>query len=199
MKKFYIVFLIIVGFLTFTLEGMEKNLSLNFKLGQFRTNQHAEDQPEYTIGPEIEMESKLIRLIGDTLYTSASIYSFVWDDFVNKPTELWNPNATWSTTCIGTGIRLKMNIKWIYKFSIQGFYGLSRFYFYYDYVGGSSEFSTKDYDERVWFHELGANLGFRILKNTYLITEYSYLDPLQSKGFGDERRIMKIGIMYYIK
>ena len=59
MKKFYIVFLIIVGFLTFTLEGMEKNLSLNFKLGQFRTNQHAEDQPEYTIGPEIEMESKI--------------------------------------------------------------------------------------------------------------------------------------------
>ncbi len=152
MKKLRIVSLIIIGFLTFTLEGMEENLSVDIKLGRFRTNQHAEDLPEYTIGPEIEIESKLIRLIGDTLFTSASIYSSVWDDFVKKPTELWNPNATWSTTCISAGIRLKMNIKWIHKFSIQGFYGLSHYYFYYDYVGGSSEFSTKDYDDGVWFH-----------------------------------------------
>jgi hypothetical protein len=178
---------------------MEENLSVDFKLGRFRNNLDADDLPKYTIAPEIEIESKLIKLRGDTLHINGSLYTLIWDDFVSKPTELSRPSATWSTTCIGTGIRLKMNIKWIGRLSLQGFYGLSRFYFYYDYVGGGSEFPTKDYDEIVWFHELGANLGFRIIKNTYLIAEYSFLDPLQSKGFGDERRNMKIGIMYYIK
>ncbi len=181
------------------LEGMDRNLFMNIKLGRFRTNQTAEDLPEYTIGPEIEIETKLIRLRGDTLFTSASLYSFVWDDFVNKPTELSRPRATWSTTCIGTGIRLKMNMQWIWRFSLRGFYGISHFYSYKDYIGGGSEFPTADYEERIWLHELGVNLGFQITKNMHLIAEYSYLDRLQSGGFGDKIQIKKIGIVYGLK
>ena len=195
-----IVFIINCFFLfMLPLHGRANEYSINFKVVRFRTDQYAEDLPEYTLGPELEIESKLLRLKDDTLFTSASFYSSIWGDFVKKPTELAFENATWSTTCISTGIRLKINIKWIYKFSIQGFYGLSRCYFYRDFVGGISEFKTSDHSEIVWFHELGANLGFQISKNTHLIAEYSYLDPFQSKGSGDERSNMKIGIMYYIK
>ena len=195
-----IVFIINCFFLfVLPLHSMAFEYSTTFKVVRFRTDQHAEDLPEYTLGPELEIESKLLRLKDDTLFTSASFYSSIWDDFVKKPTELWSSNATWSTTCINMGIRLKINVKWIYKFAVQGFYGISRCYFYHDYVGGISEFSTNDCSEIVWFHELGASLGFHISKNTHLIAEYSYLDPLKSKGGGDDKRNLKIGIMHYIK
>lgn len=198
MKKLHFISFIIIGFLPFTLK-CEDSFSILLKVARFRTNQHAEDLPKYTVGPEIEIESKLIHLKGDTVFTSASIYSSIWDDFVRQPTELWSSNATWSSTCIGSGVRLKMWIKWIRKFSIQGFCGLSHYYVYYDYIGGSSEFSTKDYDKKEWFQELGVNLGIQIAKKTRLIAEYSYLNQFQSIGSGDEKQNIKVGILYFIK
>jgi hypothetical protein len=36
---------------------MEEDLPVHLKLAWFRTDQHAEDLPKYTIGPEIEIES----------------------------------------------------------------------------------------------------------------------------------------------
>ena len=184
-------------FLLSNLNGMDNPLSLKLKIGRVPTNYSYEEFPKYVISPELEIESKILNTEDDIFLLSGSFYLFIWDDFIDEPIEGSTDNSTWSTTCIGTGIRPKLNIDWISNLNIQLFTGISYFYYHRDYIGGGLEISdNSDIYDRLWFYELGGNVNYKIFKKIKLILEYSYYRSVKEHR-GNQKHI-KIGVQYLL-
>lgn len=175
-----------------------KNSSyLKLKLGYVPIKNIASDLPDHAIVTEIGYESHLLDLKKNTVSLSGSYYFFIWDDFINNPTEKLRDNATWSTTCLGTGIRSKLNVKLIHNTSLQLYTGLAYIYYYYDYVGGTTFSDTNNFSYKYWFYELGATLKLRIFKRVDSIIEYSLFKTIEEYYINQGH--IKIGLQYSLK
>jgi len=177
--------------------GLENKKTINFKFGYIPMHYTYKEFPEYVISPELGIDSKLLNTEDNILSLYGSFYLFIWDDFIDEPIKRWTDNRTWSITCFGTGIRPKINIKWIFDINIQFFPGISYFYYYRDYIGGEGSLERPD-DKRdeLWFYELGGNINYKILKRINLIIEYSSYKSI--KKYWDHKKHIKIGIQYSV-